>query len=78
MRLLTLFFSITTLACFGRALAGLGGFLFGRGRIDYIVQGLSLGCLSTLAAFWAWRRYLEELETGEKPDPQKDTEDPPS
>lgn len=62
MRLLTLILSITTLALFGRALAGLGGFLFGRGRIDYIVQGLFLGSLTTVGAFWAWKRYLKELD----------------
>lgn len=62
MRLLTLVLSITTLAFFGRALAGLGGFLFGRGRIDYIVQGLLLGCMTTAAAFWTWKRYLRELD----------------
>lgn len=62
MRLLTLILSITTLAFFGRALAGLGGFLFGRGRIDYIVQGLLLGCMTTVAAFWTWKRYLHELD----------------
>ena len=78
MRLLTLFFSITTLACLGRALAGLGGFLFGRGRIDYIAQGLVLGCLSTLGAFWAWKRYLKELEAESATAVQKDVEDPPS
>ncbi len=62
MRLLTLILSITTLALFGRALAGLGGFLFGRGRIEYIVQGLLLGSLTTVAAFWTWKRYLKELD----------------
>ena len=62
MRLLTLVLSITTLAFFGRALAGLGGFLFGKGRVDYIVQGLLLGFLAMAGAFWAWRRYLRELE----------------
>jgi hypothetical protein len=62
LRLLTLILSITTLALFGRALAGLGGFLFGRGRIDYIVQGLLLGSLTTVAAFWTWKRYLKELD----------------
>lgn len=62
MRLLTLILSITTLALFGRALAGLGGFLFGRGRIDYIVQGLLLGSLATVATFWTWKRYLKELD----------------
>ena len=62
MRLLTLVLSILTLVFFGRALAGVGGFLFGRGRIDYIFQGLLLGFMTTVAAFWAWRRYLKELE----------------
>jgi len=62
LRLLTLILSITTLALFGRALAGLGGFLFGRGRIEYIVQGLLLGSLTTVAAFWTWKRYLKELD----------------
>lgn len=62
MRLLTLILSVSTLAFFGRALAGLGGFLFGKGRIDYIVQGILLGCLTTVAAFWTWKRYMQELD----------------
>lgn len=72
MRLLTLILSITTLALFGRALAGLGGFLFGRGRIDYIVQGLLLGSLTTVAAFWTWKRYLKELDAEARSREEKD------
>lgn len=72
MRLLTLILSITTLALFGRALAGLGGFLFGRGRIDYIVQGLLLGSLTTVAAFWTWKRYLKELDEEARSREEKD------
>ena len=69
MRLLTLLFSVLTLASFGRALAGFGGFLFGKGRVDYIVQGLALGCVFTAAAFWAWRRYLREIDAEERTPP---------
>lgn len=76
MRLLTLILSITTLALFGRALAGLGGFLFGRGRIDYIVQGLLLGGLTTVASFWTWKRYLKELDAEARS--QEGKEDPSS
>ncbi|NLI95884.1 MAG: hypothetical protein GX436_04085 [Synergistaceae bacterium] len=71
MRILTLFFSIVTLASFGRALAGFGGFLFGKGRVDYIVQGLALGFVCTLAAFWTWRRYLKEINSAGKTDGQE-------
>ena len=70
LRLLTLRFSVMTVASFGRALAGFGGFLFGKGRIDYIVQGLALGCVCTVAAFWAWRRYLREIDAEAKKDLQ--------
>ena len=76
MRLLTLILSIITLALFGRALAGLGGFLFGRGRIDYIVQGLLLGSLTTAASFWTWKRYLKELD--EEARSREGKEDPSS
>jgi hypothetical protein len=71
LRLLTLFFSIMTLASFARALAGFGGFLFGRGRVDYIVQGLALGVVCTVAAFWAWRRYLREIDAEGKKNGQE-------
>ncbi len=69
MRLLTLLFSVMTVASFGRALAGFGGFLFGKGRVDYIVQGLVLGCVFTVAAFWTWRRYLREIDAEERKTP---------
>jgi len=76
LRLLTLVLSITTLALFGRALAGLGGFLFGKGRVDYIVQGILLGFLAMAGAFWAWRRYLRELE--HEPGPREEDDTPSS
>jgi len=73
LRLLTLVLSITTLALFGRALAGLGGFLFGKGRVDYILQGILLGFLAMGGGFWAWRRYLRELENEPEPGEEDDT-----
>lgn len=76
MRLLTLILSVATLALYGRAIAGLGGFLFGKGRIDYIVEGILLGSLSALIAFWTWKRYLAELDREAANQGKKDEDSP--
>lgn len=62
MRFFVLLLSMSAVVFFGYALAGLAGFLVGRGRVDYIVFGLSLGFVSTTASLLLWRRWLALLE----------------
>lgn len=50
MRFIVLLLSIGTLVAYGYALAGLGGYLWGKGSMDYIVWGLILGTLSAVIA----------------------------
>lgn len=58
MRHIVLFLSMGTVVLYGYALAGLGGYLLGRGRLDYIVFGLLLGSLSAAAAILLWKKFL--------------------
>ena len=50
MRITVLLLSLATIILFAYALAGLGGFFFGKGNTAYIIFGLSGGILSALAA----------------------------
>lgn len=58
MRFLVLVLSLGTLVLFGYALAGMGGYLMGKGRPGYILWGLSCGAASGAAAIFLWRRNL--------------------
>ncbi|WP_024822960.1 hypothetical protein [Aminobacterium mobile] len=62
MRITVLLLSLATIILFAYALAGLGGFFFGKGNTAYIIFGLSGGILSALAALWLWKKYLKSLE----------------
>lgn len=62
MRITVLFLSIATLVLYGYALAGLGGYFFGKGRPDLVIIGLLLGTCSAVSALWLWRKYLVTLE----------------
>ena len=59
MRLLVTFLSAGTLILYGYALAGLGGYLFGKGRMDYIVWGLLLGSVTAAAALYLFKKHPE-------------------
>lgn len=61
MRFGVLLLSITTLVLYGYALAGLGGFLWGKGNTFYIYFGLLGGTASALLALWLWKKYLDSL-----------------
>lgn len=50
--------SITTLVLYGYALAGMGGYLMGRGRLDYIALGLLGGSATAGLALWLWKRNI--------------------
>ncbi len=58
MRLLVLLLSMATLVMFGYAIAGMGGYLLGRGRLDYIVFGLAGGVATACLALFLWKKNL--------------------
>ena len=58
MRFTVLILSIATLVFFGYALAGVGGYLFGRGRPDLVALGLAGGVACAAASLYLWRRFL--------------------
>lgn len=62
MRLLILLLSMGSVVFYGYALAGMGGFLLGRGRLDYVLFGLLLGTASAIASLLLWRRWLLQIE----------------
>ncbi|EHM09340.1 hypothetical protein TheveDRAFT_0153 [Thermanaerovibrio velox DSM 12556] len=68
-RLLVLVLSISSVAAYGYALGGLGGFLLGRGSVTYVVLGLAGGTGCALLALKLWREYLKEV-FGETPKQQ--------
>jgi len=61
MRLIVTLLSIGTLIAYGYALAGLGGYLIGRGHLSYIVWGLLLGTVSAAAALFLWHKHAREF-----------------
>ena len=61
MRFIVLLLSMGSVVLFGYALAGMGGYLLGRGRIDYIVTGLLGGFTAAIAALILWRKYLDMI-----------------
>lgn len=58
MRIIVMLLSITTLVLYGYALAGMGGYLMGRGRLDYIVLGLLGGTITAGLALWLWKKNM--------------------
>ncbi|NLK18492.1 MAG: hypothetical protein GX310_01715 [Synergistaceae bacterium] len=71
MRHIVLFLSMGTVVLYGYALAGLGGYLLGRGRLDYIVFGILLGSLSAAAAILLWKKFLLTEEAGDQETEEK-------
>lgn len=62
MRFIVLLLSMGSVVLYGYALAGLGGYFFGRGRPDYFILGLGAGTLSAAASLFLWRKFLILLE----------------
>lgn len=58
MRLFILMLSISCVIAYGYALAGYIGYTFERGRMDYIIWGLSLGTFFGVAAMKLWRKWM--------------------
>ena len=61
MRFIVLLLSMGSVVLFGYALAGMGGYLLGRGRLDYIVTGLLGGFAAAAAALLLWKKYLDMI-----------------
>ena len=55
--------SIACIVLYGYALAGYGGYSFGRGRPDYIAWGLSIGTLCGVSALYLWKKWIKETMT---------------
>ena len=64
MRHAVLVLSMGTVVLYGYALAGLGGYMMGRGRPDYIAFGLIFGTLSGAAAIFLWKKSMLPAEAG--------------
>jgi hypothetical protein len=60
-RITTLICSMTVMACFGQAIAGMGGYLVGRGRPMYVLLGLCGGAVFSCAAIAVWKSYLKDV-----------------
>ncbi|NLB84458.1 MAG: hypothetical protein GX791_09500 [Synergistaceae bacterium] len=74
MRQFVLLLSMGTIVLYGYALAGMGGYLLGRGRIDYVLVGLFGGSISAWAALFLWKKYLLTLdEKREEPEDSPDS-----
>ncbi|MCF7936654.1 MAG: hypothetical protein K9L28_09975 [Synergistales bacterium] len=71
MRLVVLCLSLATLVLYGRALAGLGGYLFDRGAPWMIFWGLLGGTCTAIAALWLWKRYMTTIMESDTGDHQR-------
>ena len=60
MRLFILLLSVACVVSYGYALAGYGGYSFGKGRPDYIAWGLTVGTLCGAAAIKLWKNWMSE------------------
>ena len=58
MRLLIMILSIATIILYGYAIAGMGGYLMGKGRLDYIILGLGGGTATAAIALYLWKKNL--------------------
>ncbi len=63
MRLIILLLSMSSVVLYGYAVAGLAGFLMGKGRIDYIAFGLVLGTAAAIASLLLWKHWLGLIES---------------
>jgi hypothetical protein len=60
-RIITLICSMIVMVCFGQAIAGMGGYLVGRGRPMYVVLGLCGGAVFSYATIAVWKSYLSDI-----------------
>ncbi len=59
MRPFVTFLSVATIAAYGCAIAGMGGYLVGHGNLSYIVGGLLCGTLCAAAALYLFKKHPE-------------------
>lgn len=57
MRFIVLLLSLSTMIFYGKAVAGMGGYLAGQGRPDLIILGLLAGTVSAVAALVLWKKH---------------------
>ncbi|MDR1134237.1 MAG: hypothetical protein LBL05_08730 [Synergistaceae bacterium] len=60
-RIITLICSMIVMVCFGQAIAGMGGYLVGRGRPMYVLLGLCGGAAFSCAAVAVWKSYISDI-----------------
>ena len=75
-RIITLICSMMVMVCFGQAIAGMGGYLVGRGRPLYVLLGLCGGAVFSYAAIAVWKSYLKDV-TAEDAREREDEGPPP-
>jgi hypothetical protein len=61
------FFSLGSIVGYAKAVAGLGGYFFEKGRPDLIALGILFGTLSAGIALFLWKRYLVDAGAAENP-----------
>lgn len=52
---------VATIVAYGYAIAGMGGYLMGRGNLSYIVWGLLGGTACAVAALWLFKTHPEDF-----------------
>ncbi len=61
MRLIVLLLSMGSVVLFGYALAGMGGYLLGKGRLDYVFTGLRWIRCRCSRRLLLWKKYLDMI-----------------
>ena len=74
-RIATLICSMLAMACLGQAIAGMGGYLVGRGRPMYVLLGLCGGAVLSCAAIAVWKSYLKDVTAADAR--EREDEGPP-
>jgi hypothetical protein len=74
-RIITLIFSMMAMVCLGQAIAGMSGYLVGRGRPLYVLLGLCGGAGFSCAAIAVWKSYIEDVTAANARD--REDEAPP-
>jgi len=62
MRMFVLVLSLGTLLLYGRAIAGLWGYMIGQPRPDMILTGLLGGTAAGAASLFFWRKRIKTLD----------------
>lgn len=62
MRLIVLILCLGTLLLYGRAIAGLWGYIIGQPRPYMLVSGLLGGTAFAVSAILLWRKRMKDLE----------------